>query len=104
MGFVKASLLFLFRRIFGISKRFKYAIYVVVVIVMLWFLLCVNLAILSTSKVGIITQLHSVIVSGVINLAIDLLVLLLPLRMIWCINVSAKTKIKLTLLFLLGLL
>lgn len=105
MGLIKLSILFLYLRLFGVSKRFRYAVFGAVALIVGWFGACVALAILSSWVGGqAILPLTSAIASGVTNVVTDLFVLCFPLRMVWRLKTNRQTKIKLISLFLLGLL
>ena len=106
MGSIKLSILFLYLRLFGVSKRFRYALYGAVAIIVAWFGTCVTLAIMASWAVASnsLTPQDSAVASGVTSLVTDVLVLCFPLRMVWRLKTNRQTKVKLITLFLLGLL
>lgn len=106
MGAIKLSILFLYLRLFGVSKRFRYALFGAVAIIVAWFCACVALAVLA-SWIAIDNSLNpqdSAIASGVTSLVTDLFVLCFPLRMVWRLKTNSQTKAKLISVFLLGIL
>lgn len=105
MASIKISILILYLRIFGVSRRFRFAIFGGIVLIACWFIALVIVAILSSVAVylALIPQI-SVIISGATNLGTDVIVLFFPIRMVWRLEMKIRTKLKLIGLFLLGLL
>ena len=112
---IKASLLLLYYRYFGISRPFRIALYISAGLIVCWYLAvlfasifqcvpvaafwdrniknpkCVNLALFST-------------MTGVTNLLTDVIVLCLPMPMVWTLHTNKTQKMTLTGIFLLGFL
>lgn len=112
---IKASLLLLYYRYFGISRPFRIALYISAGLIVCWYLAvlfvsifqcvpvaafwdrniknakCVNLAQFSTS-------------TGVTNLLTDVIILCLPVPMVWTLHTNKTQKMTLTGIFLLGFL
>lgn len=105
MASIKLSILFLYLRLFGVSKRFRMTAYGAIGLIVLWFIACLLLAFLSSNLLHtVIFPQHSAFGSGVSNVATDLVVLCLPLQMVWRLKANRRTKIKLVGIFGLGLL
>jgi hypothetical protein len=104
MLFVKASLLILYRRIFGVSDRFRMVINVTVVIIAIWFMGCLVLTIISVERLDIVEEEYVVMINGITSSLTDLLILCLPLPMVWRLHARLQTKIKLFFFFSLGTL
>ena len=114
-GTIKASLLLLYYRYFGISRPFRIALNISAGLLVCWYLAvffvsifqcvpvaafwdrniktakCVNLAQFSTS-------------TGVTNLLTDVIILCLPMPMVWTLHTNKTQKMTLTGIFLLGFL
>lgn len=105
MASIKVSILLLYHRIFGVSRRFRFAIWGALVLIACWFIALIIMAILSSDafQYTLIPQI-SAITSAVTNLGTDLIVLFFPVRMVWRLEMNVRTKVKLIGLFLLGLL
>ena len=110
----KTSLLLLYYRIFGVAKRFRYALWISAFLVLgywtamtiLAFLGCTPFArnwnkAIPGSCVNLVAFFRW---NGISNLLIDFLILLLPLPMVWRLNVGTRQKLELSGIFLLGLL
>ena len=105
MASIKLSILFLYLRLFGVSKWFRITAYGAIAMIALWFIACLIVAILSSQPLdSIIVPKWSAVGSGVSNVATDLVVWCLPLYMVWRLKANRQTKIKLVFLFGLGLL
>ena len=114
-GTIKASLLLLYYRYFGISRPFRIVLYVSAGVTVCWYLgvvvatifqcvpvaafwdrsiknaKCMNLSDFSTS-------------TGATNLLTDVMILCLPMPMVWTLHTNKTQKITLTGIFLLGFL
>lgn len=109
----KTSLLLLYFRIFGVVKKFRHALWIsAFIIVGYWiattilaFLGCTPFAYNWNKKIeGRCVHLVDFFRwNGICNLLIDFLVLLLPLPMVWRLNVARRAKLELSGIFLLGL-
>ena len=110
----KVSLLLLYYRIFGVVKKFRIAIYVSLFIVVAYWIPCTIIAFLGCtpfernwnktipgSCVDLVTFFRW---NGICNLLIDFLILLLPLPMVWTLNIPVRQRLELTGIFALGLL
>ena len=110
----KTSLLLLYYRIFGVVKRYRLALWISAFIVLGYWIATTILAFLGcipfaynwdknvpgrcVNLVGFFRW------NGICNLLIDFLILLLPLPMVWRLNVASRQKLELSGIFLLGLL
>lgn len=101
---VKLSFVFLYGRIFGISARFRLALKVTIGILAIWFIGGVITSVLASPSVKTILERQSLLAVGLGNLLTDLLVFFLPVGMVWRLHTGRRTKIKVTVLFLLGLM
>ena len=112
---VKASLLLLYYRCFGVSRPFRTALYISAGVIVCWYLAvlfatifqcvpvaafwdrniknktCVNLSLFSTD-------------AGITNLLTDVMILCLPMPMVWTLHTNKTQKVTLTGIFLLGFL
>lgn len=110
----KVSLLFLYYRIFGVVTKFRVALWISAFIVIGFWIPCTILAFLGCqpfernwdkSIPGSCVDLYSFFrYNGIANLAIDFLILLLPLPMVWRLKAPVRQRIELTGIFALGLL
>ncbi|KAJ5124406.1 uncharacterized protein N7515_008231, partial [Penicillium bovifimosum] len=108
----RASILLLYRRIFGVVTRFRRALYFAGILLILYFVSCVIVSIAGCSPVSkfwdtslpghCINEVAFFRWNGVANVFLDLMVLLLPLPMIWRIKTTRRQKWLLTGIFLLG--
>lgn len=113
VGLVKLGILLSYLRIFN-AKQDRVATRIVMGVAMCWMLSAVLGAFFQCRPFSYMwNQLqegncnHRVrfwVAIGVSHLLIDVLILLLPVRMVWKLQVSLKTKIGLYVLFGLGLL
>lgn len=105
MASIKISVLLLYRRIFGVNRRFRLAVFGGLVLIACWFIALVIVAFLSSDVLYyVLAPQTSVVISGTTNVATDVIVLLFPIRMVWQLEMKMRTKLKLIGLFLLGLL
>ena len=105
MASIKISVLLLYRRIFGVNRRFRLAVIGGLVLIACWFITLVIIVFLSSKLVYYaLAPQTSVVISGTTNLATDVIVVLFPIRMVWQLEMKMRTKLKLIGLFLLGLL
>lgn len=109
----RSSILFFYRRIF-ISKRFTIMVWVVLSMVIGYFISCSIAAVFGCEPVSwfwnrdqpghCMDEIMFFKVNGILNLILDLIVLLLPIPMLWRLQMYTKKKIALSLIFSLGLL
>ncbi|KAK3174435.1 hypothetical protein OEA41_001681 [Lepraria neglecta] len=110
---IKASLLFLYYRYFGISKPFRLALYISAGIIFCWYMSvffatifqCIPVAAFwdRTIKNPKCMDLVAFSVgSGVTNLLTDVMILCLPMPMVWFLHTNRTQKLILTGIFLLG--
>ncbi|KAF3762737.1 hypothetical protein M406DRAFT_18111, partial [Cryphonectria parasitica EP155] len=108
----KCALLCLYYRIFGISRRFTIAIYVVGVLVVSYFIVCVVLSIAGCQPVSYFwnkaqagrcfNEVNFFRANGITNMLLDITVLILPLPMVWRLDLELRQKLAVTGMFLLG--
>ena len=108
---IKLSILLFYRRLFS-TKRFKLATVIVGVIVLLWWLAVILVQVLQCRPIqGIwdptlprkcINETLYYIGVAVPNVATDIIMLCLPVRMVWRLHASLVHKVALTLTFLTG--
>ena len=115
LALIKASLLLLYYRCFGVSRPFRIALYISAGVIVCWYLAvffasifqcvpvaafwdrniknkrCVNLSNFSTD-------------AAVTNLLTDVMILCLPMPMVWTLHTNKTQKVTLTGIFLLGFL
>ncbi len=112
---IKASLLLLYYRYFGISRPFRIVLYVSASVIVCWYLgvfiasllQCVPMAAfwdrsIKNAKCMSIAQFSSA--TGITNLLTDFIILCLPMPMVWTLHTNKTQKITLTGIFLLGFL
>jgi hypothetical protein len=106
MLFVKASLLILYRRIFGVNDGFRIVINVTAMIIAIWFIAALVLTTISSRwfGIGVILEKYAVMSNGITSAITDLLILCLPLPMVWRLHARLQMKIKLLIFFSLGAL
>lgn len=110
----KTSLLFLYYRIFGVVKYFRYALWASAFVVLAYWIPTTILAFLGCtpfernwdksipgSCVNLVAFFRW---NGICNLLIDVLILALPLPMVWRLNVAVRQRVELSGIFLLGVL
>lgn len=110
---IKISLLLLYHRLFSVNRPFRIALIVAGVLVIMWCLAsfwdtifeCVPVQAewdksLKNARCQSIRELA--LGSGISNLILDVMFLLLPVPMVWQLQVSKRIKVSLTGIFLLG--
>ena len=110
---IKISLLLLYHRLFSANRHFRVALFVAGALVIMWWMAsfwdtifeCVPVQAfwdksITNAKCQSIRE--AALGTGISNLILDLLFLLLPIPMIWRLHVSTRTKVFLTGIFLLG--
>lgn len=110
---IKISLLLLYHRLFSVNRHFRAALFVAGALVMMWWMAsfwdtifeCVP-AQASWNKSIKNAKCQSIrdaaLGTGISNVILDLLFLLLPVPMIWQLHISTRIKVSLTGIFLLG--
>lgn len=109
----KISLLLLYHRLFSVNKQFRLALFVAGALVIMWWIAsfwdtifqCVPIQAswdksIKNAKCQSIRS--AALGTGISNLILDILFLLLPVPMIWRLHVSRRIKVSLTGIFLLG--
>ena len=112
---IKASLLLLYYRYFGVSRKFRFALYVSTGVIICWYLgvvfasifQCVPVAAfwdrnIKNAKCMDLVRFSTS--SGVTNLLTDVMILCLPMPMVWTLHTNKTQKLTLTGIFLLGFL
>ena len=108
----KFSILFLYRRLFGLFKRFLIALYVVAAITFAYSLVEILVIIFECRPVNAAWNLAikgscvnlalGGIIVGSVNVAADFVTLFLPMPMVWSLNIETKWRVQLVGIFLLG--
>lgn len=110
--FTKASLLFLYHRIFGVVSRFRWVLWISGFIITGYFIACVIASIAGCSPVSYywdkqqpgacIDEVNFYRWNGIVNMLLDVLVLVLPFPMTWRVKTSLRQKLVLSSIFCLG--
>lgn len=111
----KTSLILLYYRIFGVSRRFRIALVVALTLVLFYFVACLLAAIFECNPVAsywdktipgfkCVNEVAFYRWNGVANLLIDFMILTLTIPMIWGLSLKLQQKLQLSALFLLGAL
>lgn len=109
----KAPVLILYIRLFGIQKWMRYACYITIVASALGFFLSMipswrschpfDVATPVTWRVCGQANLDGGVIQGSLSVVVDLIIILLPLRPIYTLNMSRRMKIGLGIVFLSGI-
>ncbi|KAL8781985.1 MAG: hypothetical protein Q9213_005750 [Squamulea squamosa] len=112
--FVKLSLLILLYRVFGVNRRFRWALYFVVGLWTVYFVIHTPIVIFQCIPVqkawhpkmkGHCLDLIKLgVSSGYINIVHDFLILVLPIPMVWSLQLSSKMKLAISGIFATGTL
>ncbi|KAI0165181.1 hypothetical protein GGR52DRAFT_585169 [Hypoxylon sp. FL1284] len=115
-GLIKLSLLFLWKRLFGSSKRFRIACWVLIAFTIAWtvgFLLTtifqcgsrwnLNWAPIATFLSQCIESLDVLTVFSATDIVTDLVIMGMPVPIIWSLQLQTRKKFGLTAVFLVGL-
>ena len=113
LTFAKLSVILFYSRIFGsASRHFRFALFGTAFAVLSWLAIYVCIVVFPCVPVrkvwdpfvpGHCMNFHNIELGGTIsNVAIDLVILLLPLPMLWRLHTSRAKKISLVLAFALG--
>ena len=110
---IKISLLLLYHRLFSVNRHFQAALFVAGALVVMWWVAsfwdtvfeCVPVQAswdksIKNAKCQSIRK--AALGTGISNLILDVLFLLLPVPMIWRLQISRRIKVSLTGMFLLG--
>ncbi|KAL5116624.1 hypothetical protein ACEQ8H_005502 [Pleosporales sp. CAS-2024a] len=117
IGFVKLSVIFLYRRIFTISRMFNVYSMILIVLVVVWTLgfLAANIFMCGTHPSAAWTS-HALLlkycydsspattVRMLTNVIMDLLIVLSPMPIVWRMRMSVTQKVQVTGIFALGFL
>ena len=108
----KFSILLLYRRLFGLYKKFLITLYVVGAITFCYSLVEILVIIFQCRPVNAAWNFNiegtcvdlalGGIIVGSINVATDFVTLFLPMPLVWSLNIQMKWKVQLVGIFLLG--
>lgn len=112
---VKVSILLLYHRLFGVNKGFRIALCVAGTLTIMWWIAAFLDSILECIPVQAIWDKSlkdpkcqnvraSALGTGIANMILDILFLIIPIPMIWKLQVTRRVKVSLTAIFLLGAL
>lgn len=112
---VKVSILLLYHRLFGVVEWFRIALCVAGALTIMWWIAAILDSIFQCVPVQAIWDKSirdpkcqdvraSALGTGISNMILDIMFLIIPLPMIWKLQVTRKIKISLTGIFLLGAL
>lgn len=113
IAILKFSVILLYQRIFGISRRFKIVSWCLAILIFCYNIAGIFFWVFQYSPVQGVWNPHIKAVDhfdlkplptalAALNVVSDFLTLALPMPMIWSLQMSTKPKIQLVLLFLLG--
>ena len=110
----KISILLFYRRVFNTIVAFRYAIYVVGGFCLLWFMVVMLVSALQCQPVsyawnkmvdGTCIDLRAMYYGFTIsNMVLDVIINVMPVRLIWKLQLSIKKKILLTFIMLIGIM
>lgn len=111
----KLSILLMYHRLFGINKKFRIALCVAGALTIMWWIAAFLDSIFECVPVQAIWDKSirdpqcqnvraSALGTGIANMILDILFLIIPLPMIWKLQVTKRIKVSLTGIFLLGAL
>lgn len=108
----KNALLVLFYRVFGVSRKFTFALCVAGVLIISYFLVCVVLSVVGCEPVSYFwnksgegkcfNEIMFFRANGIANMLLDVMILALPMPMVWRLNLAVRQKLAVTGIFLLG--
>lgn len=112
---VKVSILLLYHRLFGVNKWFRIVLFVAGTLTIMWWIAAFLDSILECVPLQAIWDKSirdpkcqnvraSALGTGIANMILDIMFLIIPLPMIWKLQVTKRVKISLTGIFLLGAL
>jgi hypothetical protein len=90
---IKVSILLSYKRIFGVSRWGVVLIWLGVFVVTVFYVICLLLSLLILGTA-----------SGVVNIVTDFYVLILPMPFVWSLNMKRSRKVRVLVIFGLGLL
>ena len=112
--FVKLSLLILLYRVFGVNRYFRWANYAVVAFWTLYSVTDTFIVIFQCIPIHkawapeidghCINLIELGVSSGYINISTDLMILLLPIPMVWSLQLSVKNRLAIMSIFATGIL
>ncbi|KAK4506022.1 hypothetical protein PRZ48_003987 [Zasmidium cellare] len=110
----KTSILLLYKRIFGVYEKFRKVIWAAIGLVVSYFIICTVLALAGCQPTSYfwnkhqpgkcINEVQFFRWNGVTNLILDFVVLLIPMPMVWNLQLRLRQKLAFTAIFGLGLL
>lgn len=110
--FVKFSILFLYKRLFGTNRHFRQLLWAIGGFVAAYSLVEILVLIFQCRPIDAAWNMtvHGTcvdialggIIVGIINVVVDFLILFLPIRMVWRLKLKKKWKFQLIGIFLLG--
>lgn len=108
----KFSILLLYGRLFGLYNKFRVALYVVGAITFCYSLVSILVIIFQCRPVNAawnfnikgecVNLVLGGIIVGSVNVAVDFVILFLPMPLVWSLDVQTKWKVQLACIFLLG--
>lgn len=114
---IKTSILLFYLRLFGARTWFRYATYVTEAVVISWCTATVFAAVFHCKPIHVSWSIDPIefmehcndtnaylIATSVINVILDFWILALPLSIVWTLQMSSKSKVSLSGIFLLGAL
>ncbi|MCJ1456330.1 hypothetical protein MMC28_006691 [Mycoblastus sanguinarius] len=112
---IKTSILLFYIRLFGVHRPFEIAVYVTQTVVIAWCLASLLMAIFQCEPISDFwasqeartncTAANALLVATAVpNTVIDFVILVLPLTMVWKLQLSIRRKVALTSSFLIGTL
>ena len=114
---IKTSILLFYLRLFGARNWFRYVIYITEAIVLSWCIATIFPTVFHCKPIHIAWSIDPVemighcnnvnaylIATSVINVILDFWILALPLSVVWMLQMSRKSKVSLSGIFLLGAL
>ena len=117
MTIIKTSILLFYLRLFGVRKWFRRVLYVTESVVVCWCIAAVFPAIFRCRPVrdgllpitkGTISHCDNIdvylLTTSVLNVVVEFWILLLPLSIVWIIQLPKRQKVAVSCIFLLGAL
>jgi len=112
---IKISILLLYLRLFGIRRTFRIIVYVLEALVICWCISILFVSIFQSSPIKYLwtpdlTNAHHInftaylVGLAVPNVVMDFAILVLPLSIVWQLQISRKRKVALSAIFLVGTL
>lgn len=112
---MKVSILLLYHRLFGINRWFRITLFVAAALTIMWWIAAFLDSIFECVPLQAIWDKGirdpkcqdvraSALGTGIANMILDIIFLVIPLPMIWKLHVTRRIKVSLTGIFLLGAL